>query len=124
MLEKWEKLEKLFNTLIEKLKLFIITTFFKIVPVKIIEKYKLTKKWLFTKSNEKFQQIITWKENQKELNQQRKESLKKRLEDLKAYMKNKKEDLKKLKKWRPRIPKKQDFIDFLEIFKKYTKIFL
>lgn len=111
MLKKWEKFEKLINRILEKLKLFLVATFFKVVPPKVIEKYKQGKTWLVTNSNEKIQQVITWSKKQHELKDQRKEALKKKLEETKTFITKTVEEVKKLKEWRPRVPKKQDLID-------------
>jgi flagellar basal body-associated protein FliL len=117
MLKKWEKLEELINRILEKLKLFMVATFFKVVPPKVFEKYKQGQTWLITKSTEKVQQVIAWGKKQHELKDQRKEAFKKKVEATKAFFQQVAAKLKELKQWRPRIPKKQDFIDFWNFIK-------
>lgn len=119
MLEKWEKLEKLINVLLERLRAFLIATYFKVIPAKAIDKYKQAKAWLIQKIIETIQKTKTWLQAQKDLKQQRKDFIKQKIQLAKETAQKLKEQVKALKSWRPRPPTKQDFKELWQAIKDF-----
>lgn len=109
MLKKWEKIEEVLNVLLGKVKLFFISLFFKIIPKKWIELFKLYKAKLIEYAKAQITKTIAWYQTQKDQKEERKEKFKQFMARSKEEFAQIAAKIKSLKEVKPRIPTKADF---------------